>query len=177
MEPGTECRVPPTVLAVAQVPLRLAPSVLPGLALAFLAAGCTASSDSSARVTAKHAAIPALSTAHGVLVYVNPLNCKLTSKDIEALAALDSIRGVSTSIVWVLPPGNDSTVVQPLRTALQLTIPDRIDVRNEVRAFAGPLSGQLPATVVIKSRTVRAVFSGDLWWSLAMARHAFTKVD
>lgn len=131
-------------------------------------------SDGSQKLSRNSGKTPHLATAHGVAIYVNPLNCKLASEDIDALLAIDSIAGVSTAIVWTIPPGNDSGVVQPLRDALRLGSQERSSVRQEIRTLSATSGQQVPEVVVVKSRKIRATFHGDIGWSLRMARLTLT---
>ena len=142
---------------------------------AWIVTGCSAGTPTQARRQGGITdVLPSLATAHGIAIYVNPLSCKLTTKDIDDLRTIDSIAGVSTAIIWLIPPGNDSSIVQPLRNALRLDALDQFPVRQEFRMMKATSVDPLPDVVVFVSREVRATFRGDLGWSIRMAKLTLT---
>ena len=112
---------------------------------------------------------------HGIVVYVNPLNCKLGAEEIEGLTALDSLRGVSILVVLVTPSMVDTLALDEIRMRLNLPTPSRLGTVREVERFEAVVGTATPIVVVVRSGAAKAILLGDLAPSRNTARAMFTR--
>lgn len=102
------------------------------------------------------------SFAHGVLLYVNAVNCEMNAEDAHAVDAFRASSGVPVEVVFVGVPGNDSTIARQIGKDLGLETPSRLIRDGELANLKSIGIARMPMAVMIKGKRLSTIVTGQL---------------
>lgn len=115
--------------------------------------------------------------AHGVMLYVNAINCEMNAEDARRLNAFAAHTPIAVEVVLVGVPGNDSIVAQKVRSDLGLTVPTRMMRAGELARFKSIGFVRMPMAMVIRGKQLSTMISGEFMpKTLGLIEAAFSPV-